>query len=257
MIIFLYGPDSYRRLQKLAGIQKAYREKRGNLSEEKFDFSEEECFENFKSFIANRSLFDKTKLAIVENLFGHDREKEIKKLLVSEIETKDFAIVIVENKKPPAAFSFLIKEGVQFQEFPELESAKLTFFINKEAENRKFKLSAKTAEAIANSFGSDTWAIITELEKMALMADAVLESKSKPEYFACINILKNSKSFKQKISVLETLLSDRGDDPARVFNSLSYKLTNVEEARALAGYDLTVKSGKLDYEEVLVDLALS
>jgi hypothetical protein len=34
-------------------------------------------------------------------------------------------------------------------------------------------------------------------------------------------------------------------------------LTSVEEAALLADYDVAVKSGKLDYEEVLLDLALS
>jgi len=55
---------------------------------------------------------------------------------------------------------------------------------------------------------------------------------------------------------LEIILSDRKDDPARVFNSLAYRLGSEGEARLYADYDVAVKSGKLEYEEVLLELAL-
>jgi len=257
MIILLYGQDSYRRLTKQFEIEKAYREKRGNLSEEHFDLSLDGTMERFKDFIVNRSMFDDMKLTVLENAYDYSDNKEFREILYSELETKSLIILMSADGKPPAKLNFLLKKPVQNQIFQPLEDAKLEFFINKEALSRGLKLSADIIESVKNTFGSDTWGIITELDKMAFQSNHFKPHKPKVDYYVLVSALKANKDFKHKLVALEIMLSERRDDPARVFNSLSYRLNSRKEAQAFADYDVAVKSGKLDYEEVLVDFCLS
>ncbi len=91
---------------------------------------------------------------------------------------------------------------------------------------------------------------------MALTADYRDVGRPKLDYFALMNGLKYGKTAKARLIALELILSERRDDPARVFNGIAYRLSSQSEAEKFANYDVLVKSGKADYEEVLLDLAL-
>lgn len=257
MIIFLYGPDSYRRLKKLQELEEAYRGKKGNLSQEHFDFKEEGATMAFKDFIINRSMFSDVKLAVLENIYEVADDKKFSELLKNERDSEGSVVLIDGDDEPPVNLKFLLEKPIRSQIFKALEGSQLKFFIDKEAADRGLKINAHTIESIKNTFGSDTWGIITELDKMTLMNNHFKFSKPQADYYPLINILKMGSDPRRKLVALETILSERRDDPARVFNTLSYRLSNKKEAARLADYDIAVKSGKLDYEEVLVDFALS
>jgi len=257
MIIFLYGPDSYRRLKKQQEIVNTFKERHGNLQEEHFDLQDDGEFEKLENFIANRSIFGETKLAVINNLLKSPKEKEIINILKKETNNKDLTLLVSSDSAPTTKVKFLLTKPVQTQHFPELDDTKNIFFINKEAEVRGLKLSSDVIKSIKEAFGSDTWSIITELDKMALTSNRTVPARKKNDYYPLINSIKGGRSVAQRIVALEIILSERRDDPARVFNSLSYKINNKKSAKIFADYDVAVKSGKLDYEEVLVDLVLS
>ena len=56
-----------------------------------------------------------------------------------------------------------------------------------------------------------------------------------------------------KISTLERLLAEKGDG-AKIFNVLAYQ--KKEHIVQFADYDVAIKSGKIDYEEALLDFVL-
>lgn len=257
MIVFLYGSDSYRRLQKQLELERSHREKRGNLSEEHFDLAEKEALSAFKDFIINRSMFDDTKLAILENAYEAVQDKQFREILKNELESEAAVILINAEGKPPAQLKFLLGKPVKSQSFEALSGPALKYFTNKEAASRGLKLSADIIESLQNTFGSDTWGIITELDKMMLMANHYKPRGAKSDFYPLINILRANSNFRKRLVALEIMLSERRDDPAKIFNVVSYRLSNQKEAATFADYDVSVKSGKLDYEEVLVDLALS
>ena len=63
------------------------------------------------------------------------------------------------------------------------------------------------------------------------------------------------KSFAPRAAwALETMLA-LSDPPAKIFNILASQWA--EKTPHMAEYDLAVKSGKVDYEEALVDLLIS
>jgi len=257
MIIFLYGPDSYRRLQKQLELQESYREKKGNLSKEYFDMEEEGAVEMFKDFMANRSMFGDAKFAVVENAYEATDNKQFRETLKNELESKTAVVLINTEGKPPATLKFLLEKPVKSQSFEALKGTVLEHFINKEAVRRGLKLSASIVESLQEMFQSDTWGIITELDKMMLTGNHIESRGIKKEFYPLVNILRGDRDFKKRLVALEIILSDRRDDPARVFNVTSYGPRNQKEAAVFADYDVSVKSGKLDYEEVLVDFALS
>ena len=272
MLIFLYGADSYRRIQKLSEIVEAFRKKQSNLSHERFDLSDEEEFFKFQSFAGNRSIFDPVRLAVLDGFdpspFKKKGEgliasnlKELKAILKTHFEAKDLVIVINSDKKPAATFNAFLKPPTQIQEFPVLTDAETASFIKKTAKALGFTIDTQTTYALIQTFGGNSWGIATELEKMTLADGQAKQALSihKPadNFFPLVNTLKYSRSLRDRLVALEVILSDRKDEPAKVFNMLVYRLRSQEEADVLADYDVAVKSGKLEYEEVLLDYALS
>ncbi len=257
MIIFLYGEDSYRRLKKQLEIETVYEAKYGNLSKERFDLSDPNETGRLRNFLVNRSMFEDMKFAVLDNLFEAEDDKNLKEYIKNELNSKESALLITTDKKPPVKFKFLTEKPVQAQAFSALSDIQLNNFILKEAEKLSLKLSVETVKAIRDLFSKDTWGIVTELEKLSLSSSRDIQKKRSDDYFYLVNALKGYGDFKRKLSALEIILSDRRDDPARVFNSLSYRLSNKKEAEIFADYDVAVKSGKLDYEEVLLDFVLS
>ena len=264
MLIFLYGADSYRRIQKLSEIVEAFRKKQSNLSYERFDLSDEEEFFKFQSFAGNRSIFDPVRLAVLD---GFDKQsassagiKELKAILKTHFEAKDLVIVINSDKKPAAPFNAFLKPPTQVQEFPVLTDAEIASFIKKTAKALGFTIDTQTTHALIQTFGGNSWGITTELEKMTLIngqaKPALSIYKPADNFFPLVNTLKYSRSLRDRLVALEMILSDRKDDPAKVFNMLAYQLRSQEEADTLADYDVAVKSGKLEYEEVLLDYIL-
>lgn len=264
MLIFLYGPDSYRRLQKLNEIVDAYRQKHSGLSHERFDLSDEAEFEKFQNFAANQSIFNPVRLAILDGFDSFDKLragklKELKAILKSHFEDKSLAILVNSDKKPPATFNILLKKPTQTWEFPSLKGTEIIGLINETSKKLGLKLDNRMIRVLAQTFGNNTWGIVTELERMALVSDgAKTISIHKPadNFFQLINAIKYGRRLQDRLVALEIILSDRKDEPAKVFNMLAFRLRNEAEANLLADYDVAVKSGKLEYEEVLLAYTL-
>jgi hypothetical protein len=257
MIIFLSGPDSYRRTIKEREIIEVYRKKHGSISDDRFDFSQGSEIEDLGEFLMNSSMFDTSKLAVIESLPKVPAAKLAKVLKPYLKDDSNTTILIVSENEPPAALRFLKEKPAIYQEFPLLSNKALGSFIQTEAVRRGLKLKPEIIQELAQAFEGDSWSIITELDKLEFMGKQPLDlSKPAPEYFELINTLKYSRDVKLKVIALESILSDRKDDAARVFNSIGYRSRDRKEAELFADYDVSVKSGKLDYEEILLDLAL-
>lgn len=256
MLITLYGPDSYRRLRKLNDILDTYREKYTGLSHERLDMAEEDALDRLKNFVSTRSMFDPVRLVVLENILEQPSKKELKELLKANTETKDITIIVILDKKPPATHKFLLEKGIISQEFSKLEGEKMEAFINQTADRYKLKLDTRTIKLLSDIFSGDTWGLVTELEQMSHSVSFVTQARPNSDYFGLINTLKRGNNLKERLVALEIILSDRKDEPARVFNSLAYRANSEREATRFADYDVKVKSGKLEYEEVLLELAL-
>jgi DNA polymerase III delta subunit len=266
MTIFLYGPDSYRRNKRLNNIIEEYRHKYSNLSCDCFDLENSDEFLRLKEFAAQMLIFDNKKLAVLRNIYEADVSK-IKEFLKKYLKSEDFTILISEEKSPPTGLKFLLKESFSIEKFENFKGESWRIFIQKQAGERKLTLAPKAVYFLAESFKEDTWGLINELNKLSLLSQNTpinVEDLEKigdfpyqsPNIFTFINALTSNYSLSQKVIALEKLFIAQ-EEPIKIFNILaSLKRLSGTLLQKLADYDVMVKSGKMDYEEVLIDLAL-
>ena len=271
MIIYLYGHDSYRRQKKLNYYIEEYKKKYSNLSCDFFDLGQEE-FLRLKEFSSQRSLFDNKKMAVLNNIFEIEAE-ELKDFFKKYLDSEDFTILISEEKLPPKELEFMIKKAFKAEEFPNFEAEKWRFFIQKEAQERKATLTPGAINFLAEVYKNDSWGLVNELEKISLIepispispirlidvqdlkkiGDYNYES---PDIFAFINAVSRNWPLARRIIALEKLFIAQ-EEPLKIFNIFaSLNWLPRQLIKNLADCDIMVKSGKMDYEEVLVDLAI-
>ncbi|MBI5079079.1 hypothetical protein HZB06_00160 [Candidatus Wolfebacteria bacterium] len=270
MIILFYGPDSYRRQQKLNAIIDEYQRKHSAFSCGYFNLdpsanSGQEEFLKLKEFASQRLLFDNKRLAIVKGEPEEEISGEFKKFLAACADSSELTVLISWDKKPLKKFEPIFKKAFLVEEFRNYSDEKAVFFAKKEAARRGIVLSDQAADFLADFFAGDSWGLISELDKLSFLNKKELDIEDlkaagdynqSPNIFGYINAVSGNWPLKRKILNLEKLFLAR-EEPAKIFNILAGldRLTN-ELIRRLADYDIMVKSGKLDYEEALLDLAL-
>ncbi len=269
MIIFLYGPDDFRRHQRKKFYIEEYKKKHSGLGIGRFDFSEEGAGEKFSEFMRNRSMFDSFKMAILENIFavsaersGHEAELEALmdelKLLVES--GKETTILISEVKKPTKNFNFLLREPVIAELFETLEGYEWELFVRREAKARGVNFTNDALVFLATVYAGDSWRAVTELEKLRFLEKDSVETHDlenlgleiTPNFWGLMSALR-SPDVRRRLPALERIFAEN-EPAAKVFNILSAQWP--EKLPQMAQYDIAVKSGKLEYEEVLVDVVL-
>lgn len=252
MIIYLYGKDSYRRQLKLNEIVGNYRKKHSSMTIEKFFFPEEvsvktEEFARLKEFVKNQSLFDEFKLAIILGDLDFPN-KDFREFLKSYHNNKNVILLISVDRKPLKEFDFLFKEPAISQNFEELSERQLADLVSEEMKKRGLKPEIKIINALIRANGSDLWGIINSLNKLELGGN-LEDNIGEPDFFSLIGRIKRG-----DVVALEILLNKQ--DPAKIFNIIASQ-AGPELKEKMADYDVAIKSGKLDYEEALLDAILT
>ncbi|MDP2696243.1 MAG: hypothetical protein Q8O87_03300 [bacterium] len=249
MLIYLYGSDSYRRQTKLREIVGEYKKKHAKGSVDKFYLQKDEEYNRLTDFIKSQSLFDKSKLAIVDMEDGKFTTKTFVALLKSLVEVEDIVLMLISPKALPKEFKFLLKKPITSQEFKELKGASLDGFIRRAAADRGLKASKEISGALMAVNGSNVWGIVNDLDKMAL-GGKLEEGIATHNFFVAINRL-----VRGDIAALTWLLAT--DDAAKIFNITSSFAKDSDGLQKMADYDVAIKSGKFGYDEALLDLVLS
>jgi len=263
MIVFLYGEDSFRRKRKYAEIVSSFIAKNGNLGLSEF-FADQP--ESFLEALKNRSIFSPRTLVSIKDIdFSSLSENLLETFIKSffEITNSREVIVLISSTQAslPDNMPFLNSPPSKTQEFSFLPKEKLVFFVAKEALSKGVKLSETDVRALTASFFGDLWAIESELQKLASAQSIDIYSlNSAPSYFELLNTIKSGKTREKKLIALETALYFLKEDPARVFNGLAYSAPKGTLPgiwfSIMADYDVAVKSGRMDYEEALLDFVI-
>ncbi len=273
MIVFLYGSDSYRRQKELERRSKELHAANNLLGV--FDFSDvktieeaQEMFRTLEEFVRNRSLFARSKAAVLLNLFDWEISGA-KEFLKSAVKASGIAILLSEEGAGSEKYPFLRGKSVVHEKFETLKDSELVRFIEDEARAMNVKLSPAALRAISALSSGDSWFAVTELQKLRALPiaqeggvidvgdiDAATDYRAAPNIFAFINGVERF-PVSDKIKALEPLFLAR-EKPEKIFNILSAnRYLSGDMVRRLADYDIVVKSGRMEYEEVLLDLALS
>jgi DNA polymerase III delta subunit len=279
MIIFLYGPGDYSRTQKKQEIIAEFEKKHSTLGVGEFDLALPGSLGDLTEFLRSQSIFEIKKLAIVDGLFpkrkgsgnNEDGEQEVKseemkkedkgiiKLLQEYLEAKNITILISESKKPTKQFGFLLKKPTTTQEFEELTGVRWELFIKNEAKKQNMTIGASALRFLAEVYQGNSWGLATELQKIGTLKRSVdltdldeLGLTAAPNYWGLLNGVKGY-DIRARLTALETLFAT-GDPAPKLFNMLASQWK--EKIPQFAKYDLAIKSGKLEYEEALVDAVI-
>jgi DNA polymerase III delta subunit len=267
MIIFLYGEDSYRRGRKLKELVKAYREKHASVDMTTFDLEDDpDNWQRARDFLGQPSMFVDTKLIVIKEAQTVDGKEWIK-LLKEQTDAKKIFVIISDRKPAKAKFKFLLKEPIKSQEFSDLEGAALSAFIKKEAALREMRLAGSALKFFLTgiSEGRDrSIRAVNELEKLYLqgfrdevsqaeLRESIRFEKKEAVWKAASAILR-SRDLPSRLGALENMFLQR-EAPSYVFNSLGFQAKG-KAALRLADYDVSIKSGGLEYEEALTDFVI-
>lgn len=172
MILFLYGPDTYRAHQKVQDISAGYQKVHANAVHVRSLDCANSDVEAFKTEIESISMFEKKKLLILKNAL-HSPDFEIflnihkEKLLRS-----DRHIVVlweteeIKAKTRNTLYQWL-KKHVKCQEFVLLSPTSLKTWVQKEFQGYGVKVDAPGIEYLARAVGNNLWQLAGEVKKIA------------------------------------------------------------------------------------------
>ncbi|MFA4827507.1 MAG: hypothetical protein WC596_04665 [Candidatus Shapirobacteria bacterium] len=267
MIILLYGPDSFRRSQKLKEIIKNYKQKQSLFSVEFFDLKEDEELPRLKDFINQQLIFEGKKMAVIENAFGLDDKnlKVFNEFLKINAKNENVVLVISDDNELPKELEFLLEDAFSKQEFSNLDGEKIKFFIKSESKKRGIEFSDSAINFLAVFFKDNTWGLVTEIDKLEFFykpgkkidisdIEKAGEFFDSPNMFNFVNAVSRNWHSAEKLKSLEGLFLSH-EDLVKVFNILASRpFLKFELVKKMADYDVLIKSGLLDYETALLDL---
>lgn len=258
MIFFVYGKDSFRRGRRKREIFKEILKKYPKINYSFWSGEEDGIEVKIKEFLSAQGLFFEKRIALVDGAENLDGKKFVKEVL-GFAENKDIALVIEYEGKPTKDFSPFTKAPVKFEEFNELSGAELTKYISVIAKELNIKLEPAAISKLVKSYGSNLWGIFTELQKIGAVTKTVksqdveaLGFENVSEYWPTLNALRST-NLAVRLWALETLFL-QGEPAVKTFSILAG--SRGVDPKTFAEYDLLIKSGKLDFEEAIIDSVL-
>ncbi|MEK9194447.1 MAG: hypothetical protein AAB884_01410, partial [Patescibacteria group bacterium] len=172
MIIFLYGPDSYRRNQKLKELVQSYKTKHDQIDLFGVDLEDDsESWIRARDFLSQPSMFVQSKVLVVKESGAVD-EKEWSKTLKLELETSKTFVLISDKDRPTKNLSFLLKDPVKYQVFSELQDKELENFLKTEAIKKELVFAQDAFRHLCGFLMSQeerSWILVNEIQKLALL----------------------------------------------------------------------------------------
>jgi DNA polymerase-3 subunit delta len=244
MIIFLYGPDSFRSKEKLDEIIIHYKgAKKSGLNLVSLDAVKTPFAEFYNNFKVS-SMFAETKLVVVKQLFSAKAfQEDFLKELLKLHEVKDI-IVIYESEAPDERlklFKELLKKA-KCQEFELLDTKGIKTWAIGFLEKNSQKMNNDALDLLVSFVGDDLWRLSGELAKLAsYKKDKVIQKtdvellvtpKIETDIFKTIDALAE----KNKTLALQLLHKhlDTDDNPLYLLSMICYQVRNLLVVKELA-----------------------
>ena len=237
MLIFLYGPDTYRSHQKLNEIIANYKKiHKSGLNLKYFDFKKD-SYQEFKDEFQTISMFQEKKLVVLENTFSNTEFK--RKFLENSkkfIDSKDIILFYEENEfsKNDALFNFLKKQA-KVQEFELLAGQKLKNWVKKEFEKYQCQISDTALGKLIEFTANDLWQITNEIKKLVSYkkdgkieikdVELLVRPKIEADIFKTIDAI-SSRNKKQALILIHKHL-EKGDPPLYLLSMINFQFRNL------------------------------
>jgi len=239
MIIFIYGPDTYRLSRKLDEIIGQYQKiHKSGLNLRYFDLSEKDiAFGDFIDEFGQTSMFKEKKLIIIKSIFSRsDFEEKFLSEIKRFIEAEDIIIIVEKNKILSTNRLFkALKKKAQFQEFSLLKGKDLEKWAQKEIERYGAKIEVIALAKLIDSVGNDLWRLSNEIQKLINYRgknkitiddiDLLIKPKIDPDIFQTINFMA-SRNKKEALKLLKKHI-EKGDAPLYLLSMISFQFRNL------------------------------
>ncbi len=247
MIIFLYGPDSFRAGQKLKEIIAGYKAKHtSGLNFRQAQWSAD-LLGDLKDTLSSFSMFGEKKLFVIGNACQASEIEQEKLVALLEEKTaskdKETILVFFEDNEPKVGilFKWLAKYAKMMEKFEVLTGAKLKNWVQRKVADAGGKISVPAADMLVAFVGADLWQMENEINKLAsfkgerpfMEADVSLLVKSKydPNIFATIDALANrNKNLAYKL--MHQHLS-QGENEIYILTMFVYQFRNLLQIKSL------------------------
>ena len=233
MIIFLYGPDTYRSRQKLKGIVEYYKKIHKSGLNLVFLDLKEKNFQDFLNFFEASSMFKEKKLAILENV---SQNKEFQEKFLEKIEkfskSKNF-VLFYEKEIQENDFFKKLKKYSRWQNFKLLEGKKLEYWIKREIKKFGAEISEKGLEKLIEFVGNDLWRMENEIKKLVFYkkkidqkeVELLVKPKIDVDIFKAIDAIAQ-KNKKRAFDLIHKHL-EKGTSPAYLLSMINFQLRNI------------------------------
>lgn len=173
MIITLYGPDTYRSLQKLQELKKQFSKKHGPENIASFDFIENfnQELSKLNNFLNAPSIFTQTQMAICHYLctakVAKQKEKNISELIKENSKNKDFWLIIWEPEKPNKNKLTKLStklSNIKIKEFAQPKPYELINLGLKQCQKNKVQCDKSILSKLAEKTNNDSGLFFNNLE---------------------------------------------------------------------------------------------
>lgn len=241
MLIFLYGPDTYRSQLKLKEIIENYRKVHKSGLNLKYFNNSNLNFQDLKDELRQSSMFQEKKLIVLTSAFSNS---DFKKKFLKEVkpptkflERVEDILLFYEREKISARDSLFIflKKYAKSQEFKILEDRKLNSWAEKEFKTFEADIEREALDKLVAFVGNNLWQMTNEIRKLVSFKDGqtikvkdvelLVKPKIESDIFKTIDAIA-SKNKKGAIKLLKAHLK-KGDTPLYLFSMINFQFRNL------------------------------
>ena len=253
MLIFLYGPDSYRLYQAVGTITDKYKTKhQSGVNFFYLDALENGALAKFEDVVKTNSFFNETRLIVFKNILSQNLLSGKILDLVKRYEldlSKETVILAVDNKNQKdvtssakSLFRFLLDKSSPVKNFDFLSGAKLENWAKKEFEAQKCSIGPQAVKKLINLVGNNSWALANEIEKLSNYKrggiveepdiDILVSERTELNIFDFIDALAGKNQAKAAELLYKEITGGR--DPYYILTMIIYQFRNLLLVKDLA-----------------------
>jgi DNA polymerase-3 subunit delta len=244
MIIFLYGPDSYRSKEKLDQIISHYKEiRKSGLSLLYFNANQTSFFDvNHACKVS--SMFAETKLIIVKNIFSSKNFQEDFLGQIEFLHTMKDVVVVYEDQEVDERlklFKALVKT-VKCQEFSSLDGKALKIWAEHQLEKYQAKFNNDALDLLLGYVGNNLWQLSNEIKKLCDFKSGQIIKKDDVQLLVSPNIEADifktidslaERNKKQALFLLQKHLQN-GENALYILSMIAYQFRNLLMVKELS-----------------------
>lgn len=236
MIIFLYGPDTYRSSQKLNEIIGCYKKiHKSGLNLKYFDFKKD-SFEDFRDAFKSRSMFAEKKLMILRNVFSNSNLEEKFEEWVEKLFQSKEVIVFYEEKVDEKKSLFkVLKKYAKCQSFKLLKEKNLKNWVRREFKKYSTKIDGAALSLLLEFVGNNLWQMANEIKKLVNYKNknkieikdikTLVRPKIETDIFKTIDAIA-TKNKKRALLFIKKHL-EKGDSPSYILAMINFQFRNL------------------------------